>query len=476
MTNSVALSKAGAGTWVLSGAGANYASVALNGGVLELTAANSAGGGAISFGAGSQTLRLDLPAGANFALANTLTGFGLEDLIDVRNTTIASTSVSGDTLTLTTAAGATATLSFASGTLAGKAVSTGTDNAGGSYVGVGAALAPAVVAPGQTTNLDSSNSPVVDGDVMDNGVVQVGGATPITYTGSISGAGSLAVSGGAVTFTGTSTYSGATTVTSGTLVVNGSIANSAVTVGSGGVLGGSGTTGAVTATNGATVSPGNSPGVLTTTGDLVLAAGAILKEEIGGLSNSTTSTTFDQIRVTGAVNLTGATLNASLYGGFTPSASGSTPIVIIDNDGTDAVVGAFAGLSEGATTVLGGQLVRISYVGGTGNDVTLQFMGAYVPPSPRLEPPHRRRRRPRASRPRRGTCCGLRLRTRRSPIRRARSMLRPKPNRRSRPSSTRVRSTRRTRRARCSTWSTARPRWRSCRTPSSPAARPRLRD
>ncbi|MEZ5433026.1 MAG: hypothetical protein R3F31_18085 [Verrucomicrobiales bacterium] len=50
---------------------------------------------------------------------------------------------------------------------------------------------------------------------------------------------------------------------------------------------------------------------------------------------------------------------------------GST-IVLIANDGTDAVTGTFTGLLEGATVVDddGGADV-ISYVGGTGNDVVL---------------------------------------------------------------------------------------------------------
>jgi hypothetical protein len=51
---------------------------------------------------------------------------------------------------------------------------------------------------------------------------------------------------------------------------------------------------------------------------------------------------------------------------------------IIDNDGSDAVTagfyganGAFAGLPEGATITFNGVPLRISYMGGTGNDVTL---------------------------------------------------------------------------------------------------------
>ena len=49
-----------------------------------------------------------------------------------------------------------------------------------------------------------------------------------------------------------------------------------------------------------------------------------------------------------------------------------TEFVIIDNDGTtDAVVGQFSGLAEGATVTQNGHTFVISYTGGDGNDVSL---------------------------------------------------------------------------------------------------------
>src|SRR5262249_13563888 len=66
-------------------------------------------------------------------------------------------------------------------------------------------------------------------------------------------------------------------------------------------------------------------------------------------------------------NLTGGALNASLD--FVPRVG--TEIVLIANDGTDAVVGTFAGLPEGTVGTLNGILFSISYRGGDGNDVTL---------------------------------------------------------------------------------------------------------
>ncbi|HOX57254.1 MAG TPA: hypothetical protein P5205_11465 [Candidatus Paceibacterota bacterium] len=76
----------------------------------------------------------------------------------------------------------------------------------------------------------------------------------------------------------------------------------------------------------------------------------------------------DQLNVTGAVDLASATLNASL--GFTPSVGAE--FVIINNDGADAVAGAFAGLPEGDYLPIGGASLRITYAGGAGhNDVVL---------------------------------------------------------------------------------------------------------
>ncbi|KAB1071169.1 FG-GAP-like repeat-containing protein [Methylobacterium planeticum] len=176
--------------------------------------------------------------------------------------------------------------------------------------------------------------------------------------------GSLTVDGaGTLILTGTNTYTGPTEVKAGTLIVDGSIV-SPVTVGSGATLGGHGSTGTVTIQSGGTLSPGNSPGLLSTK-DLSLASGSVLKEEIGG----TATGQFDQLKVTGMVAVGGATLDLHAFGSFV-SVRGDS-FVFIDNDGTDAVFGSFAGLSEGASLSLGARSYQISYHGGDGNDVVL---------------------------------------------------------------------------------------------------------
>src|SRR5262249_21624273 len=77
----------------------------------------------------------------------------------------------------------------------------------------------------------------------------------------------------------------------------------------------------------------------------------------------------DQLNVTGTVDLGGATLTTSLPGSFTPPAN--AVFVLIRNDGTDPVVGTFAGLPQRAGLTLNGVPFRIIYNGGDGNAVVL---------------------------------------------------------------------------------------------------------
>jgi autotransporter-associated beta strand protein/VCBS repeat-containing protein len=193
----------------------------------------------------------------------------------------------------------------------------------------------------------------VNGVISDGGIAGgTGGA--LTKTGS-----------GTLTLLGANTYTGATTVSAGTLLVNGSIA-SATTVGSGATFGGWGTVSATSVSNGGTLAPGpivGTHGTLSTQA-LSLVAGATLDIEIFS------SNQFDRVNVTGSVSLGGATLDASLPGGFNPATGAA--FVIVDNDGTDPISGTFAGLPEGAIVTAGANRFSITYHGGTNaNDVVL---------------------------------------------------------------------------------------------------------
>lgn len=161
-------------------------------------------------------------------------------------------------------------------------------------------------------------------------------------------------------------FTGSVAVNNGALFVDdpAALSNaSGVTVASGAFLKGNGAASAVTIQSGGTIAPGHSPGCITTAS---MTINGTYTEQIGGTN---ACTDYDQLQITGNVDVTGGTLQTQLINGFTPTV-GQT-FKIIDNQGSNPLTGTFAGLAEGATFVNGGITFRISYVGGDGNDVTL---------------------------------------------------------------------------------------------------------
>lgn len=86
-----------------------------------------------------------------------------------------------------------------------------------------------------------------------------------------------------------------------------------------------------------------------------------------------TNTNKDLIDVDGTVDLGGAELEL-LWGDI----DATSDVLLIDNDGVDAVTGTFAGLPEGAVVLLNEQKTWITYQGGDGNDVELVLPDAAV--------------------------------------------------------------------------------------------------
>ncbi len=253
--------------------------------------------------------------------------------------------------------------------------------------GVGSRLAAWVINDGtlassvsgtSTIHLGSlSGSGTLENDATDSTVTyEIGGNDESSaFSGIVSdgfGVVGLTKSGaGTLTLSGTSTYSGATNVYDGEMSVTGSIASSAITV-SGGILTGTGSMGAV-AVSGGTLSPGVGGVGTIDTGNLSL-------EEGSGYSVDLVDGASDKTNVIGTVSLG----DASLIVNSTRAANEGDVLVLIQNDGTDAVSGTFADLPEGAEVVFGDVTYCITYVYNaeaaepdTGNDVALVDCGEF---------------------------------------------------------------------------------------------------
>ncbi|HYG73721.1 MAG TPA: autotransporter-associated beta strand repeat-containing protein, partial [Planctomycetota bacterium] len=188
----------------------------------------------------------------------------------------------------------------------------------------------------------------------------------------ISGSGNLVKNNNFdLVLTANNTFTGTTTANAGRLVVNGNYA-SAITLNNAATLAGTGTsTASVTGNNTATVAPGAlaATGILATGSVNIGGGGRNFDITINGITGgaNVAGTHYDQLNVTGTVDITGATLNLT----FVANSRGGDTLVLINNDGADAVTGQFAGLAEGAPITNGAFTYNISYVGGSGNDVTL---------------------------------------------------------------------------------------------------------
>lgn len=195
----------------------------------------------------------------------------------------------------------------------------------------------------------------------------IGGGSSVgtlNLSGGITGGGGFTKTGNTITvnLTNTNTYTGATQVSGGTLLINGSVTSN-VTVSSPATLGGGGTiTGNVNG-NG-TVAPGNSPGTLTIMGNFTPTG--TLAFEVNSPYN-TAGTDYDQIVVSGTVNLSGATLTFA-GGGAAPTAG---QLLTLINKTSAGATSASVNPAEGATVSIGGTPFKIFYNGGDGNNVVL---------------------------------------------------------------------------------------------------------
>jgi fibronectin-binding autotransporter adhesin len=185
-----------------------------------------------------------------------------------------------------------------------------------------------------------------------------------TFSGLIIGTGSLFKLGtGVWTLTADNTYTGQTTVSAGTLVINGSQPQSPVTVNGTATLMGDGIVGNLQVFG--SVAPGSSPAILTCSNVAFASQGDYFVE----LNGSTAGTGYDQLNVRGTNQLGSSTLHVTTGAGFAPVEG--ERLTLINNDGSEAIVGTFAGLPNGSVFTVGGLQFRILYSDIFLNDVVL---------------------------------------------------------------------------------------------------------
>ena len=205
----------------------------------------------------------------------------------------------------------------------------------------------------------------------------------LTLSGRIDGGSSTLHKTGAgdLVISGNGNSQGSTVVGSGTLYQLGSD-NVPVFVNTSGTLTGNGRIGVLRMTAGqnGTVTPGtltSNVSILNTRGINAQSSVGVFQFDINSQALNGTSpaagVAYDQLNVTGNVNLVGSPV-LSLNLNFQPTVRGIT-YTIINNDGSDAVVGTFNGLAEGAYITANNVSYQISYRGGDGNDVTLTCVG-----------------------------------------------------------------------------------------------------
>jgi hypothetical protein len=179
---------------------------------------------------------------------------------------------------------------------------------------------------------------------------------------------------------GTVTLTGTNWTNEGVLqaAVNGTLALTAPSgvTRNGGRLDGLGVTGTVNGVVNVNASghlAGNTVPAVLATGDLNLNNASVYDAQLNGTTAGGASG-YDQIKVTGAINLTTPTLNATL--GYVPTLGDK--LFIIVNKGGNPVTGTFAGLANGATLTLTSSVNSQSYaftINYTGDSATNSATG-----------------------------------------------------------------------------------------------------
>jgi hypothetical protein len=139
-------------------------------------------------------------------------------------------------------------------------------------------------------------------------------------------------------------------------------------INTGNTFGGSGTVGNVTSSGGAIIPGFGNFDTLTTKNLNLINSNLQIAVPNDGIFGSPIAT---KVSVIGTVNIENTRLVAGNFGGGSTTVDVGGSITAVINDGNDAVTGTFIGASEGSIIRSGSILFRISYIGGTGNDITL---------------------------------------------------------------------------------------------------------
>jgi hypothetical protein len=164
-----------------------------------------------------------------------------------------------------------------------------------------------------------------------------------------------------------STFNGGLASSRAIFAVNANVPNSNV-VNTGNTFGGSGTVGNVTSSGGSIIPGFGNFDTLTTKNLNLINSNLQIAVPNTGIFGSPIAT---KVSVIGTVNIENSRLTATNFGAGTTTVGVGGSITAVINDGNDAVIGTFIGASEGSIIRSGSLLFRISYVGGTGNDITL---------------------------------------------------------------------------------------------------------
>jgi autotransporter-associated beta strand protein len=305
------LTKSGAGALLLSASNAYTAATTVNDGTLAIghafamgsgTAALTVNGGRLDLGGLGVSRSGPITLAGGTIASGTLTNTG--SALDARSGAIVSALAGAAGLVKTTAG--TVVLSgsntFAGNTTLTEGVlslesATALGNSGTIGFGGGTLRFAASGTTDYSSRFSSAASQAYNLDVASTGTVTL--ASPFGGSG-----GTLAKMGaGTLAIAGTTAYTGNTLVSDGTLVVRGLLNSPLTTVQAGGVLGGSGRL-AGGLTGDGLIAPGNSPGILTVTGQLTPTGTTSFAFEFSGTGspawNTATASINDVLRLTNA--------------------------------------------------------------------------------------------------------------------------------------------------------------------------------